>query len=314
MRDSPRDSREEPARGSGPARGSSPARRRRRHDTDSDSDSDSRGSGSSGTSSSGRARRGRDATRDLEGAKAAKKERKRARKAAKKARKRERREAKREAKRARRDETRGGGGPRDEKESGLESAADVPPRGGLEVRSREIAEAERAARAERERLAAEAARAAAEEEARAAEEETAAADRHRDRDRDAPPASAASSPPDPSPDPSPSPSAVPGFGAAMTLEQYRAMAARNPHLKGTVHATPTARKAEADEKTSKGWWPCQSYRCTKGGRDGELNPRHAEKCKRCGAMRPLGAGLGGTFNARMTDAQYAANQSARRGK
>ena len=87
-----------------------------------------------------------------------------------------------------------------------------------------------------------------------------------------------------------------------------------PTLKGTVHATPAARKAEADEKTSKGWWPCQSYRCTKGGRDGELNPRHAEKCKRCGAMRPLGAGLGGTFNARMTDAQYAANQSARRGK
>ena len=113
MRDSPRDSREEPARGSTRAGVSRAAKAEARHGLGLGPDS--RGSGSSGTSSSGRARRGRDATRDLEGAKAAKKERKRARKAAKKARKRERREAKREAKRARRDETRGGGGPRDEK-------------------------------------------------------------------------------------------------------------------------------------------------------------------------------------------------------
>ena len=177
------------------------------------------------------------------------------------------------------------------------------------MRSREIAEAERAARAERERLAAEAASGGGGGGAGGGGGDGGGgSDGRTDRTRPPPPALA---PPDPS-----LTLAFCGsrFGAAMTLEQYRAMAARNPHLKGTVHATPAARKAEADEKTSKGWWPCQSYRCTKGGRDGELNPRHAEKCKRCGAMRPLGAGLGGTFNARMTDAQYAANQSARRGK
>ena len=41
---------------------------------------------------------------------------------------------------------------------------------------------------------------------------------------------------------------VPGFGAAMTLEQYRAMAAGKAYMKGTLHATPKEEKAEMDDK------------------------------------------------------------------
>ena len=60
-------------------------------------------------------------------------------------------------------------------------------------------------------------------------------------------------------------------------------------MKGTLHATPKEEKEEMDYKAKKGFWPCQSYKCTKSGSN-HMNPKYAEKCTRCGAMKPLGAG------------------------
>ena len=41
-------------------------------------------------------------------------------------------------------------------------------------------------------------------------------------------------------------------------------------------------RAEMDDKAKKGWWPCQSYKCTKGGQH-HMNPKYADKCG--GAVR-----------------------------
>ena len=262
--------------------GRSGGTRRRRHDSESDGSSSESDSRSGGRGGGDRERRKRE-----------KKERKAAKKAAKKARKRERKEEKRARKRAKREAR------ADERRS----PTPPPPRaGGLEMRSREIAEAERAAREEDAKRDAEAAKAAAERASRAAEA-AAAADAAA---ADAAAADAAAAVADAAPP-------VPGFGAAMTLEQYRAMAAAKPHLKGTVHATPKAEKDAAEDKAKKGWWPCQSYRCTRGSGANVMNPKYAEKCQRCGAMKPLGAGSD-VFHNHMSDDQYLKNQSRRVGK
>ena len=112
--------------------------------------------------------------------------------------------------------------------------------------------------------------------------------------------------------------AFPGFGAAMTLEQYRAMASQKAYMRGTTHAAParatTQDDKESDPKASKGLgqWACASYKC---GVDGaaKMNPKFADRCSACGAMKPLDAGAE-VFKRTMTDAQYLANQSRRRGK
>ena len=59
-------------------------------------------------------------------------------------------------------------------------------------------------------------------------------------------------------------------------------------------------------------WACTSYKC---GVDGaaKMNAKFADRCSACGAMKPLDAGAE-VFKRTMTDAQYLANQSRRRGK
>jgi hypothetical protein len=91
------------------------------------------------------------------------------------------------------------------------------------------------------------------------------------------------------------------------LEQYRAMSAGKTYMKGTLHATPKEEKEEMDDKAKKGFWPCQSYKCTKSGSN-HMNPKYAEKCTRCGAMKPLGAGSD-VFNHGMSEKAYLQNQS-----
>ena len=66
-------------------------------------------------------------------------------------------------------------------------------------------------------------------------------------------------------------------------------------------------KEEMDDKAKKGFWPCQSYKCTKSGSN-HMNPKYAEKCTRCGAMKPLGAGSD-VFNHGMSEKAYLQNQS-----
>jgi hypothetical protein len=111
-------------------------------------------------------------------------------------------------------------------------------------------------------------------------------------------------------DAEPEPLPPPPTSAAMTLEQYRAYVASQAHAKGTIHATPPEEKQEQQSKVKHGWWPCQSYKC-----DGRLNPKVAEKCEACGALKrlgPAGGPSGATFNARMTTSQYDWNQTKRR--
>jgi hypothetical protein len=110
-----------------------------------------------------------------------------------------------------------------------------------------------------------------------------------------------------------------GFGAAMTLEQYRAMASQRAYMRGTVHAKCAATGAtgpndETPEQSTKNaqQWACTSYRCGKGGA-AVMNAKFADRCSACGAMKPLNAGAE-VFTRTMTDAQYLANQSRRRGK
>jgi len=255
--------------------------RRRCHDSESDGSSSESDSRSGGCGGGDRKRRKRE-----------KKERKAAKKAAKKARKRERKEEKRARKRAK----------REARADGRRSPTPPPRAGGLEMRSREIADAERAAREEEAKRDAEAAKAAAERASEAAkaaaEAETAAAETAA---AEAAAAVADAAPP------------VPGFGAAMTLEQYRTLAAAKPHMKGTFHATPQEEKDAAEDKAKKGWWPCQSYRCTRGSGANHMNPKYAEKCQQCGAMKPLGAGSE-VFHNNISDEQYLKNQSRRVGK
>ena len=298
-------------------------RARRRHDSSSEDESDSDAGG-------GARRGGNERDEDKERRKREKKEKKKLKKAEKKARKKAKKAAKRDAKdakrrakkRSRRDDGDdgdgdgdGGGGDGGEVRRHDDAHArvrDVPPpprftdapepttkkpKGGLETRSREMVESEKAdaavlaaadaaarRKAEEDAAVAKAAKDAAEEEARAKLAESVDA-----------------TPP------------VPGFGAAMTLEQYRAMAAQKTYLRGTIHATPQEDKDEEMDKAKKGWLACQSYKCTKGGGANHMNPKYADKCTRCNAMKPLGAGAG-TFSHWMSEKAYLANSSKRLGK
>ena len=285
----------------------------RRHRRDSSGEDSS----SSDSSMRGSRRRRRDASRDRSDrsrdGRAAKKARKQEKKV-KKARKREKKEAKREAKRARH-RARARDDDRDDDEGGTAGRRlrTSPPRenpGGLELRSREIADASRE-KCEREE---ETRRAIGREEderlARVAASEATTAKRLDDEDEPeislAAPATAASP-------------AFAGFGAAMTLEQYRAMASQRAYMRGTVHAAPVTAKRRDDEESDpkaaakrSAQWACTSYKC---GKDGAavMNPKFADRCSACGAMKPLNAGAE-VFKRTMTDAQYLANQSRRRGK
>jgi len=298
-------------------------RARRRHDSSSEDESDSDAGG-------GARRGGNERDEDKERRKREKKEKKKLKKAEKKARKKAKKAAKRDAKdakrrakkRSRRDDGDDGDGDGDgdggdggevrRHDDAHARVRDVPPpprfpdapepttkkpKGGLETRSREMVESEKAdaavlaaadaaarRKAEEDAAVAKAAKDAAEEEARAKLAESVDA-----------------TPP------------VPGFGAAMTLEQYRAMAAQKTYLRGTIHATPQEDKDEEMDKAKKGWWACQSYKCTKGGGANHMNPKYADKCTRCNAMKPLGAGAG-TFSHGMSEKAYLANSSKRLGK
>ena len=298
-------------------------RARRRHDSSSEDESDSDAGG-------GARRGGNERDEDKERRKREKKEKKKLKKAEKKARKKAKKAAKRDAKdakrrakkRSRRDDgddgygdgdgDGGDGGEVRRHDDAHARVRDVPPpprfpdapepttkkpKGGLETRSREMVESEKAdaavlaaadaaarRKAEEDAAVAKAAKDAAEEEARAKLAESVDA-----------------TPP------------VPGFGAAMTLEQYRAMAAQKTYLRGTIHATPQEDKDEEMDKAKKGWWACQSYKCTKGGGANHMNPKYADKCTRCNAMKPLGAGAG-TFSHGMSEKAYLANSSKRLGK
>ncbi len=273
----------------------------RRHDSPSSSPSRSRSRSARGRGATG------DDDADERARKAERKEKKAAKKAAKKQRKREKKERKRSKKeekraakkkrsRERSDASDASDDDRRDTNTAVHDDADKPKRskGGLQMRSAEIvakekAEREAAAAAE----AAERTRAQAEAEAEAAriaEEAKARAEeamRAANVDMDHEP--------------------VPGFGAAMTLEQYRAMSAGKTYMKGTLHATPKEEKEEMDDKAKKGFWPCQSYKCTKSGSN-HMNPKYAEKCTRCGAMKPLGAGSD-VFNHGMSEKAYLQNQS-----
>ena len=273
----------------------------RRHDSPSSSPSRSRSRSGRGRGATG------DDDADERARKAERKEKKAAKKAAKKQRKREKKERKRSKKEEKRaakkkrsrecsDASDASDDDRRDANTAVHDDADKPKRskGGLQMRSAEIvakekAEREAAAAAE----AAERTRAQAEAEAEAAriaEEAKARAEeamRAANVDMDHEP--------------------VPGFGAAMTLEQYRAMSAGKTYMKGTLHATPKEEKEEMDDKAKKGFWPCQSYKCTKSGSN-HMNPKYAEKCTRCGAMKPLGAGSD-VFNHGMSEKAYLQNQS-----
>ena len=278
-------------------------RRRRRHDS-SDDDSSS----SSDSSRGGSRPRRRDASRDesdrSRDRRLAKKARKQEKKA-KKARKREKKEAKREAKRARRRA-------RDDDDRGGATAERARP-GGLELRSRETADA--LGRREREEETAAEATGPREDEKpemRLAAETTATTKRpEAEHDLAKPDIQMAA--------PASAPDAFGGFGAAMTLEQYRAMASQRAYMRGTVHAKCAATGAtrpndETPEQSTKNaqQWACTSYRCGKGGA-AVMNAKFADRCSACGAMKPLNAGAE-VFTRTMTDAQFLANQSRRRGK
>ena len=183
--------------------------------------------------------------------------------------------------------------------------------GGLELRSREMADAREKREREEESLR----RAMrSREETRRAEAAASEAMAKRPENQDTsemPPVAPAAEETLASP-------AFPGFGAAMTLEQYRAMASQKAYMRGTTHAAParatTQDDKESDPKASKGLgqWACASYKC---GVDGaaKMNAKFADRCSACGAMKPLDAGAE-VFKRTMTDAQYLANQSRRRGK
>lgn len=183
--------------------------------------------------------------------------------------------------------------------------------GGLELRSREMADAREKREREEESLR----RAMrSREETRRAEAAASEAMAKRPENQDKP-----ETPHAPAAEEKPASPAFPGFGAAMTLEQYRAMASQKAYMRGTTHAaaarvTPRDDK-ETDPKAShkrNTQWACASYKC---GADGAavMNAKFADRCSACGAMKPLDAGAE-VFKRTMTDAQYLANQSRRRGK
>ena len=183
--------------------------------------------------------------------------------------------------------------------------------GGLELRSREMADAREKREREEESLR----RAMrSREETRRAEAAASEAMAKRPENQHK-----VETPHAPAAEEKPASPAFPGFGAAMTLEQYRAMASQKAYMRGTTHAaaarvTPRDDK-ETDPKAShkrNTQWACASYKC---GADGAavMNAKFADRCSACGAMKPLDAGAE-VFKRTMTDAQYLANQSRRRGK
>ena len=91
-----------------------------------------------------------------------------------------------------------------------------------------------------------------------------------------------------------------------------AMASQRAYMRGTVHAALSHDKPPEPETRNAQQWACASYRCGKGGA-AVMNAKFADRCSACGAMKPLDAGAE-TFTRTMTDAQYLANQSRRRGK
>ena len=290
-------------------------RGRRRHRRDSSGDDSS--SSSDDSSKGGSRRRLRDASRDgsdrSRDRRLAKKARKQEKKA-KKARKREKKEAKRDAKRARR-RAHARDDDHDHDQGGT-AMRTSPPRenpGGLELRSREIADAAREKR-EREEETLRAIRREEEKERQARATSPSEATAKRPTRDDEKPAEKRVGAEKVSADGSP---AFAGFGAAMTLEQYRAMASQRAYMRGTVHASTEATGSHSEDKASDPkaparQWACASYKC---GKDGAavMNPKFADRCSACGAMKPLDAGAE-VFKRTMTDAQYLANQSRRRGK
>ena len=229
--------------------------------------------------------------------------------------KREKKEAKREAKRARHrarardhDDDEGGTAGRMLRASPQSDPSANP--GGLELRSREMADAREKREREEESLR----RAMrSREETRRAEAAASEAMAKRPENQDTP----EMPPVAPAAEETLASPAFPGFGAAMTLEQYRAMASQKAYMRGTTHAAAaratTQDDKESDPKASKNTqWACASYKC---GVDGaaKMNAKFADRCSACGAMKPLDAGAE-VFKRTMTDAQYLANQSRRRGK
>ena len=230
--------------------------------------------------------------------------------------KREKKEAKREAKRARHrarardhDDDEGGTAGRMLRASPQSDPSANP--GGLELRSREMADAREKREREEESLR----RAMrSREETRRAEAAASEAISKRPENQDKPEMPVA-----PAAEEKLASPAFPGFGAAMTLEQYRAMASQKAYMRGTTHAVAargtTQDDKESDPKASNKrntQWACTSYKC---GVDGaaKMNAKFADRCSACGAMKPLDAGAE-VFKRTMTDAQYLANQSRRRGK
>ena len=176
--------------------------------------------------------------------------------------------------------------------------------GGLELRSREMADAREKREREEESLR----RAMrSREETRRAEAAASEAMAKRPENQDKP-----ETPHAPAAEEKRASPAFPGFGAAMTLEQYRAMASQKAYMRGTTHAAAARATTQDDINTRNTQWACASYKC---GVDGaaKMNPKFADRCSACGAMKPLDAGAE-VFKRTMTDAQYLANQSRRRGK
>ena len=131
--------------------------------------------------------------------------------------------------------------------------------GGLELRSREMADAREKREREEESLR----RAMrSREETRRAEAAASEAMAKRPENQDKP-----ETPHAPAAEEKRASPAFPGFGAAMTLEQYRAMASQKAYMRGTTHAvaarvTPRDDK-ETDPKAShkrNTQWACTSYK------------------------------------------------------
>jgi hypothetical protein len=70
-------------------------------------------------------------------------------------------------------------------------------------------------------------------------------------------------------------------------------------------------RAEMDDKAKKGWWTCNSYKCTKSAKR-YMNPKYADKCNQCGGMKPFNTGGGAVFSDAMSDEQFVKNESRRK--
>ena len=74
---------------------------------------------------------------------------------------------------------------------------------------------------------------------------------------------------------------------------------------------PKEEKMEIDDKAAKGFWPCQSYKCTKSGKN-HMNPKFADKCQQCGAMKSFTANAGHNYNHGMDNDRFEKNKSKRK--